>query len=365
MAHGVALAVLGVVLAQAAEAHRHLHGVNQGVGLALGKSKPDNPDFAFGRRAPPRRRRRRASSTTARLRAFCKAARPPRVPRIIPQNHAPEQARAVPRLAGFPNPPTPRDKIRAALAGRYPGAAGDAQRLAAAASDAKMSPEAFARAVDSDPDFGYDHRRGRGLYVCEGAAVDAAAPAPSGAAPAPAGATTASGTTAGSAAPGGADPVDTSLAFKLHSRPGAPRTILLDFTGHTTTGSAWNSGGPAQIVTPPYDTGARGAAARLLGGPGRARAAGGGHARGRRRTGRPPPGLPGNGRCAPAAVPQPLGHPPLRALRLTRAPTPPEDGNPSSFSAGELQNIITIWRAVAEDYAAFDVRWGGGAGGGG
>ena len=48
-----------------------------------------------------------------------------------------------------------------------------------------------------------------------------------------------------------ADPVDTSLAFKLHSRPGAPRTILLDFTGHTATGTAWNTTG--SIVTPPYD----------------------------------------------------------------------------------------------------------------
>jgi hypothetical protein len=34
-----------------------------------------------------------------------------------------------------------------------------------------------------------------------------------------------------SATPGGPDPEDLSLAFKLHSRPGAPKRILLDFKG--------------------------------------------------------------------------------------------------------------------------------------
>ncbi len=31
------------------------------------------------------------------------------------------------------------------------------------------------------------------------------------------------------------------------------------------------------------------------------------------------------------------------------------DGNPAAFSAGELQNVINVWRRVAEDYAPFDV----------
>ena len=31
------------------------------------------------------------------------------------------------------------------------------------------------------------------------------------------------------------------------------------------------------------------------------------------------------------------------------------DGNPSSFSAAEKANMVAIWRAVAEDFAAFDV----------
>ena len=106
-----------------------------------------------------------------------------------------------------------------------------------------------------------------------------------------AGAAVAAAITVGSAPAGGADPA-TSEAFKLHSRPGAPRVILLDFTGHTTTGTAWNywSTGGNPIVTPPFDM----------------------------------------------------------------------DGNRSSFSAAELQTIITTWRYVAEDYAPFDVSaWPG------
>jgi hypothetical protein len=37
--------------------------------------------------------------------------------------------------------------------------------------------------------------------------------------------------------------------------------------------------------------------------------------------------------------------------------TPPydTDGNNASFSNAELANIVAIWRAVAEDFAAFDV----------
>ena len=43
-------------------------------------------------------------------------------------------------------------------------------------------------------------------------------------------------------------------AFALHSKPGASKVIYLDFDGHTTTGTSWNSSftGGANIVTPPY-----------------------------------------------------------------------------------------------------------------
>ena len=45
-------------------------------------------------------------------------------------------------------------------------------------------------------------------------------------------------------------------AFQLHSFPGATRVIYLDFTGHTTSGTSWNSNytGGASIVTPAFDT---------------------------------------------------------------------------------------------------------------
>jgi PKD repeat protein len=43
-------------------------------------------------------------------------------------------------------------------------------------------------------------------------------------------------------------------AFALHSKPGASKVIYLDFDGHTTTGTSWNSAftAGANIVTPPY-----------------------------------------------------------------------------------------------------------------
>lgn len=48
-----------------------------------------------------------------------------------------------------------------------------------------------------------------------------------------------------------------SETFFLHSRPGATKTIYLDFNGHTTTGTAWNTNpgwNVDPIVTPAYDT---------------------------------------------------------------------------------------------------------------
>ena len=45
-------------------------------------------------------------------------------------------------------------------------------------------------------------------------------------------------------------------SFKLHSLPGCGRVIYLDFTGHTTSGTPWNSSftGGASIVSAPFDT---------------------------------------------------------------------------------------------------------------
>lgn len=63
------------------------------------------------------------------------------------------------------------------------------------------------------------------------------------------------------------------------------RTIYLDFDGHLTSGTAWNSGSGSDIETPAFDI----------------------------------------------------------------------DGNPNAFNSQERQRIVAIWRAVAEDYASFDV----------
>jgi len=63
----------------------------------------------------------------------------------------------------------------------------------------------------------------------------------------------------GAAAPAATDPVSPGLeppdqTFKLHSRPGAKRTIYLNFVGATLTGTAWNqSGGAATITALPFD----------------------------------------------------------------------------------------------------------------
>ncbi len=50
-------------------------------------------------------------------------------------------------------------------------------------------------------------------------------------------------------------PAALSQTFLLHSNPGASKKIYLDFDGHVTSGTSWNSAftGGASIVTPAYD----------------------------------------------------------------------------------------------------------------
>lgn len=54
--------------------------------------------------------------------------------------------------------------------------------------------------------------------------------------------------------PQGAPPYSYSETFKLNSLPGSNYTIYLDFTGHTTTGTGWNTmiTNNEPIVTPPF-----------------------------------------------------------------------------------------------------------------
>lgn len=81
---------------------------------------------------------------------------------------------------------------------------------------------------------------------------------------------------------------DISQAFLLHSKSGAAKVIYLDFDGHTTSGTSWNTNftGGANIVTPPF----------------------------------------------------------TNDTTVTTA-----------FTTTELQNIVSIWQRVAEDFAPFDV----------
>ncbi len=115
-------------------------------------------------------------------------------------------------------------------------------------------------------------RQGRLHYVCEGLLPLQNAIAKAG---------TASGTSGTSA-------ITAVDAFLLHSKPGASKVIYLDFNGHTTSGTIWNSNFTvgADIVTPPYTN---------------------------------------------------------------------DSTVSTSFSTTELDNILSIWQRVTEDYAPFDV----------
>ena len=48
-------------------------------------------------------------------------------------------------------------------------------------------------------------------------------------------------------------PFPNDQTFFLHSLPGATKVILLDFDGHTTTGSFWNDSYGATIISAPFD----------------------------------------------------------------------------------------------------------------
>jgi len=63
------------------------------------------------------------------------------------------------------------------------------------------------------------------------------------------------GASAGSSSSGPLAGVPLGETFNLHSNPGAEHTIFLDFDGHTTSDTIWNSfhNGGADIITPAYD----------------------------------------------------------------------------------------------------------------
>ena len=103
-----------------------------------------------------------------------------------------------------------------------------------AAKEANVEVESFKKAARSDKDMRLD-RNGRPLYVCQ------ALPTQVG--------------------PDTTPYTSTALypltqTFLLHSRPGAAKVIYLDFTGHVTTGTSWNTtfAAGADFTTPAFDT---------------------------------------------------------------------------------------------------------------
>jgi PKD repeat protein len=107
-----------------------------------------------------------------------------------------------------------------------------------------LEPQELATLFQLQPSLGVDIS-GALVFACAGAPVEA--PKDLGLEPSGAMAATSSLTqlSSGSA-------VD---AFQLHSLPGASRVIYLDFNGHTTSGTIWNSSwtGGATIVSQPFD----------------------------------------------------------------------------------------------------------------
>lgn len=59
-------------------------------------------------------------------------------------------------------------------------------------------------------------------------------------------------TPAGDSAPSIGTSTSTGDPFALHSRAGSALTIYLDFDGHTTTGTSWNSSYGTTIVSAPF-----------------------------------------------------------------------------------------------------------------
>lgn len=105
-------------------------------------------------------------------------------------------------------------------------------RLPAVARQYNMAPERLHSLFLSDPTLAVDEQ-GQLLYLDDFL--------PQGPAPESAAATTPLA------------PFLDSQTFLLHSLPGATKVIYLDFDGHTTTGTYWNSGYSATIVSAPFN----------------------------------------------------------------------------------------------------------------
>jgi PKD repeat protein len=113
-------------------------------------------------------------------------------------------------------------------------------RVAEVARANGLHPAVFEVMAQKQPHLWVD-RSLRLFYVCEGLVVSDAEAADAPTALVAQGAATAV--------------TNTTNVFQLHSLPGAPRVIYLDFDGHVTTGTSWNSSrtGGAAINSAPFD----------------------------------------------------------------------------------------------------------------
>ncbi|KAI8463459.1 MAG: hypothetical protein J3K34DRAFT_443854 [Monoraphidium minutum] len=185
-------------------------------------------------------------------------------PQALLQQGAPNstaaESQALPRLA----------RGAAAVAMLDADGARRAELLAAAAAGPSREWGPLRRAIVGDPGLAYDTSSNQLLFACGGHthAWDAAATGGPAALSA-AGEVVVEPPVMVAAAGGGSAAVaarrarrkraakcavlnEPASAFELHSRAESLNKILLDFTGHTTQGTAWNEGRAASIVTPPY-----------------------------------------------------------------------------------------------------------------
>ena len=153
-------------------------------------------------------------------------------------------AQRVPKVEFPPMPQLqlPVNKARGSEAIRHLG-----DQLPDVARAHGMSADQLQRQLLQDQTLWID-RKGRLFYIEE--PPSRGNPPPAG--PASKGPT--SGATAAGATTASALPLTDPNTFLLHSRPGAKRTIYLDFNGHTVTGTAWNSSySIGTLTTPAFD----------------------------------------------------------------------------------------------------------------
>jgi hypothetical protein len=189
---------------------------------------PRNAAARDGQRLWRRGARRRATRRPGSARSARPSHARPRTCRCSPH---PQPPTLLPAPAPAPAPAPPCSAARRAIGPNITGVA----------AAARLQPARLKQLLTSDGDLGYAPVSGALLYACRGLALDGKlgltglsnASAPAGGSGPPRGGAAVPIAAAGtaSAAPGGPDPPDPSMAFRLHSRPGAPKKILLDFDG--------------------------------------------------------------------------------------------------------------------------------------